>query len=263
MHGLVVGVDWHVIWLRIFHPDSVFARALWVTVYVSVISQTLGVLLGLVAALMRMSRIAPLRWLSGIYIWIFRGTPLLVQIFFIYVTVNLPSINLGIWTIQSEALTGIVALSLNEGAYMREIIRAGIDSIDAGQMEAAKSLGMRYALAMRRIVLPQAARVIVPPLGNEFNNMMKTTSLLSVIGVYELFADAQQGYSATFRSEYFVAVAFWYLLLTTVWSVIQTWIERRLAKSEQGEDVSFGEKLLLAWDPRVMWGRGMPWWGNR
>src|SRR2546423_3253876 len=237
MHVLVA-VDWHVIWLRIFHPNNVFARALWATVYISVISQAAGVLLGLVAALMRMSRLWPLRLLSGIYVWIFRGTPLLVQIFFIYVTVNLPNLNLGIWTVPSEALTGIVALSINEGSYMREIIRAGIDSIDRGQMEAAKSVGMRYGLAMRRIILPQAARVIVPPLGNEFNNMMKTTSLLSVIGVYELFADAQQGYSATFKSVYFVAVAIWYLVLTTTWTFIQAWIERRLAKSERTDELS-------------------------
>jgi len=246
---MLAAVDWHVIWQRIFHPGPVFWHALWVTVYVSVISQGLGVLLGLIAALMRVSRFAPLRWLSGIYAWIFRGTPLLVQIFFIYVTFNLPSINLHFWTISSEALTGIVALSLNEGAYMREIIRAGIDSIDRGQMEAAKSLGMRYGLAMRRIVLPQAARVIVPPLGNEFNNMMKNTSLLAFIGVYELFADAQQGYSASFNGDYFIVVAFWYLMLTTVWTFIQAWIERRLAKSEHGEDLSFRERLALAWNP--------------
>ena len=111
---------------------------------------------------------------------------------------------------------------------MREIIRAGIDSIDKGQMEAARSLGMRQSLAMRRIILPQALRVIVPPLGNEFNNMMKTTSLVYTIGVYELFADAEQGYSQTFHAEYFVAVAFWYLVLTSVWSLIQAAIERRL-----------------------------------
>jgi polar amino acid transport system permease protein len=249
MHALVVGVDWHLVWMRIFHPGPVFWRALWATVYISVISQTLGVALGLVAALMRMSRFSPIRLISGIYAWIFRGTPLLVQIFFIYVTFNLPSINLHFWTIPSEALTGIVALSLNEGAYMREIIRAGIDSIDKGQMEAAKSLGMRYGLAMRRIVLPQAARVIVPPLGNEFNNMMKNTSLLAFIGVYEAFADAQQGYSASFNSDYFLLVAFWYLMLTTVWTFIQAWIERRLAKSELGEQLSFRERLALAWNP--------------
>jgi polar amino acid transport system permease protein len=255
MHGLVA-VDWHIIWLRVLHPNNVFARALWVTIYVSVVSQAAGVLLGLLAALMRMSRLAPLRLLSGIYVWVFRGTPVLVQIFFIYVTVNLPSLNLGIWNVPSEALTGIVALSVNEGAYMREIIRAGIDSIDKGQMEAAKSVGMRYGQAMRRIVLPQAARVIVPPLGNEFNNMLKTTSLLSIIGVYELFADAQQGYSASFKSEYYVAVAFWYLILTTAWTFIQASIERRLAKSERGEELTFRERLQAAWNPVTAWARG-------
>jgi polar amino acid transport system permease protein len=248
MHVLAA-MDWHIVWQRIFHPGNVFARALWTTVYISVISQAAGVILGLIAALMRMSGFAPFRWLSGLYAWIFRGTPLLVQIFFIYVTFNLPSINLHFWTIPSEALTGIVALSVNEGAYMREIIRAGIDAVDRGQMEAAKSLGMRYGLAMRRVVLPQAARVIVPPLGNEFNNMMKNTSLLSVIGVYELFADAQQGYSATFSSAFYVAVAFWYLVLTTIWTFIQAWIERRLGKSEEGEELTFRERLALAWNP--------------
>jgi polar amino acid transport system permease protein len=257
MHVLVA-VDWHIIWLRIFHPGNVFARALWATIYISVISQVLGTALGLVAALMRMSRFAPLRWLSGFYVWIFRGTPLLVQIFFIYTTFNLPSFHFGsLWTIPSEATTGIVALSVNEGAYMREIIRAGIDSIDRGQMEAAKSIGMRYGLAMRRIILPQAARVIVPPLGNEFNNMMKNTSLVYTIGTYELFADAESAYSVALKSEYFLAVAFWYLMLTTGWTFIQAWLERRLARSERGEELSFRERLALAWDPMAAWGRGI------
>jgi polar amino acid transport system permease protein len=252
MHVLVA-FDWHVIWLQIFHPNGVFARALWATIYISIVSQAAGVLLGLIAALMRMSRLAPLRWLSGIYVWIFRGTPLLVQIFFIYTTFNLPTIHLGIWTIPSEALTGIVALSINEGAYMREIVRAGIDSIDRGQMEAAKSIGMRYGLAMRRIVLPQAARVIVPPLGNEFNNMMKNTALVYTIGVYELFSDANNNYSQALKSEYFIAVAFWYLVLTTVWTFIQALIERRLARSERGEELSFRERVIAAWNPAAAW----------
>src|SRR5438552_4823109 len=193
-----------------------------------------------------MSRFWPLRLISGIYVLIFRGTPVLVQIFFVYLAFNLPSVDLGIGTIPAEAVAGILALSINEGAYMREIIRAGIDSIDKGQMEAAKSLGMRYGLAMRRIVLPQAARVIVPPLGNEFNNMMKTTSLVYTIGVYELFADAQQGYSRTFHPEFYVGVAFWYLVLTSVWTVIQAAIERRLAASERGEASTFRERLVAA-----------------
>ena len=249
MHALVA-VDWHIVWLRVFHPGNVFARALWATIYISVVSQALGVALGLVAALMRVSRLAPLRWLSGIYVWIFRGTPLLVQIFVIYTTFNTPAFSFGkVWSVPAEATTGILALSINEGAYMREIIRAGIDSIDKGQMEAAKSLGMRYGLAMRRIILPQAARVIVPPLGNEFNNMLKNTALLFTIGVFELFAFSEQNYSQFFIADYFLAIAVWYLMLTTVWTFIQAYIERRLAVSERGDALSFRERLELAWNP--------------
>ncbi len=246
---MVAAIDWHVIWSRIFHPNGPFAHALWATIYISIVAQIVGILLGLVAALARMSHIWPLRLLSGLYVLIFRGTPVLVQIFFFYFALNLPDIHLAGVKLTSEVSAGMLALSINEGAYMREIIRAGIDSIDKGQMEAAKSLGMRSGLAMRRIILPQAARVIIPPLGNEFNNMMKTTSLVYTIGVYELFADAEQGYSLTFHPEYFVAVAFWYLVLTTIWSFIQASIERRLAVSERGDQLSFRERLVAAWAP--------------
>jgi polar amino acid transport system permease protein len=254
---MVAAIDWHVLWSRIFHPNAVFARALWTTIYISIVAQGLGILLGLVAALMRMSRLWPLRAVSGLYVLIFRGTPVLVQIFFFYFALGLPNVvHLGAFNLTAEVSAGILALSINEGAYMREIIRAGIDSIDRGQMEAAKSLGMRYGLAMRRIVLPQAARVIVPPLGNEFNNMMKTTSLVYTIGVYELFADAEQGYSQTFHPEFFVAVAFWYLVLTSVWTFIQAAIERKLAVSERGDRLSFRERLVTAWNPVAAFSRG-------
>jgi polar amino acid transport system permease protein len=250
---MLAAVDWHVVGDRIFHPDHAFFRALYTTVYMAVISQVIGVLLGLVAALMRSSRLAPLRWLSGVYVWLFRGTPLLVQIFFIYYGANqllgftlIPnSLNLGAFKIDGAIVAGILALGVNEGAYMREIIRAGIDSIDRGQMEAAKSLGMRYGLAMRRIVLPQAARVIVPPLGNEFNGMIKNTSLLAFIGVYEMFLDAEQGYSVTFKPvEYFLGVAFWYLVLTTIWTLVQVQIERKLGASEREEDEGWAQRFL-------------------
>jgi polar amino acid transport system permease protein len=257
MHALVA-IDWHVIWQRIFHPDNVFARALWATVWISIVAQTVGVLLGLVAALARMSRFAPFRVASGVYIWVFRGTPVLVQLFYVYFAFHWPTYDLGFWTITDAALAATVALSINEGAYMREIIRAGIDSIDKGQMEAAKAIGMTYGQAMRRIILPQAARVIVPPLGNEFNNMMKTTSLAYTIGVYELFADAEQKYSQFFIADYFLAVAFWYLVLTTVWTFVQAWIERRLSVSERGDELSFRERLQEAWNPMTAWGRGAP-----
>src|SRR6476659_1341606 len=137
---------------------------------------------------------------------------------------------------------------------MREIIRAGIDAIDTGQMEAARSLGMTYGLAMRRIVLPQAARVIVPPLGNEFNAMLKNTSLVFTIGVYELFADAEIRYANTFKPvEYFGAVAVWYLVLTTVWTLIQSQIERKLSVSERGDELTFWERLVGAWSPVTAW----------
>ncbi len=256
MHGLVA-VDWHVIWQQVFHPHPVFFHTLWTTVYISVVSQVAGVLIGLVAALARMSRLAPFRWISGVYVLIFRGTPLLVQIFYVYFAFSWPSLHFGFWTVSDAAIAGIVALSINEGAYMREIIRAGIDSVDRGQMEAARSVGMTYGLAMRRIILPQAARVIVPPLGNEFNNMMKNTSLVYTIGVFEMFAFAQQNYSQTFIADYFLAIAVWYLVLTTVWTFIQAIIERRLAVSERGEELSFRERLELAWNPTTAWARGI------
>jgi polar amino acid transport system permease protein len=262
---MLAAIDWHVIWHRIFHVDHAFFRALYTTVYIAVIAQVMGVLLGLVAALARMSKLWPFRLLSGIYVLVFRGTPLLVQIFFVYYGTNIllgftlipNKLDLGVFALDGAVFAGILALGINEGAYMREIVRAGIDAIDKGQMEAARSLGMTSGLAMRRIVLPQAARVIVPPLGNEFNNMLKTTSLVFTIGVYEMFADAEIHYSQTFQPvEYFLAVAFWYLVLTGVWSVIQVQIERKLAASERGEEVSFWERLVQAWTPMQAWARG-------
>ena len=262
---MLAAVDWHVVWQRLFHPDDVFARALWTTVYIAVAAQVLGVLLGLVAALMRTSRFLVVRVVSGAYVLLFRGTPLLVQIFFVYFGLNIlfgfslipTTLNFGLFQMDGAVFAGILALGLNEGAYMREIIRAGIDAIEKGQMEAARSLGMTYGLAMRRIVLPQAARVIVPPLGNEFNAMLKNTSLVFTIGVYEMFADAEIHYSTTFKPvEFFGAVAVWYLLLTGIWSVIQAQIERKLATSERDEELSFWERVVQAWTPVQAWARG-------
>src|SRR5437870_6566733 len=262
---MLAAVDWHILWQRIFHPDHVFVLALWRTIYISICAQALGVVLGLIGALMRLSRFFPLRLLSGLYVLVFRGTPLIVQIFFVYFGANLlfgltlipRTVHLGVFDMDGAAFAGIVALGINEGSYMREIIRAGIDAVDRGQLEAARSLGMPYRLAMRRIVLPQAPRFIIPPLGNEFNNMMKTSSLVFFIGVTELFGDAEIRYSTTcIPVEYFLAVAFWYLVLTSVWSVIQAQIERRLAVSERGDELSFRERVFQAWAPVAAWGRG-------
>jgi len=262
---MLAALEWHILWQRIFHPDHVFVLALWRTVYISVLAQLLGVVLGLIGALMRMSGFLPFRLLSGLYVLVFRGTPLIVQIFFVYFGANLlfgltlipRTVHLGVFDMDGAAFAGIVALGLNEGAYMREIIRAGIDAVDKGQLEAARSLGMPYRLAMRRIILPQATRFIIPPLGNEFNSMMKNSSLVFFIGVTELFGDAEIRYSTTFKPvEYFLAVAFWYLVLTSVWSVIQAQIERKLTVSERGDELTFRERLVEAWLPMQAWARG-------
>ena len=225
----------------IFSPDSQILNGLRLTVFISVVSQIIGIVLGIFGALGRMSRRAPFRIIANIYIWVFRGTPLLVQIVFFFFGLGAahiydwPAINLLGLTIPGEIQAGIFALGLNEGAYMSEIVRAGIISIDSGQMEAAKSLGMTFGLGMRRIVLPQAARIIIPPLGNEFNNMLKTTSLLFVISVQELYTTFSIKQGQSFQPfEMYLACALWFLLLTTIWSFVQASIERRLGKGVAG-----------------------------
>jgi polar amino acid transport system permease protein len=254
-----INVEWSIIAERIISPPPEFWRALLTTVSIAVIAQLLGVGLGLVSALAGLSRFWPVRGLSAAYVLLIRGTPLIVQIFFIFFGANLffgvtlfpREVSLVGLTLSGAVLAGITALAVNEGAYMSEIIRAGIQAVDPGQMEAALSVGMTRSKAMRRIVLPQAARVIVPPLGNEFNNMIKNTSLLAFIGVYELFFDAEVGYSTTFRPvEYFFAVAFWYLVLTTIWSLIQARIERRLDPAGQEQEAGFRARMQ-----RLQWGR--------
>jgi polar amino acid transport system permease protein len=233
---------WNFFFDSILRPDNFILSGLWLTVSISVTAQIIGVVLGIFGALGRMSRIRPIRWAANVYVWFFRGTPLLVQIAFLFYGLSVakiwtwPDLALPFVTVAGAVQAGIFALGVNEGAYMTEIVRAGIIAIDPGQLEAAKSLGMTYGQAMRRIILPQAARVIVPPLGNEFNNMLKTTSLLVIISVpelYVIFSRKQGNYFAPF--EFFLAAAVWYLLLTTIWSLIQAWIERRLGRGIGGE----------------------------
>jgi polar amino acid transport system permease protein len=224
-------------WDSLFHPSPAIVNGLGLTLGISVVAQFLGVILGVFAALGKMAKFRPFRTIANIYIWVFRGTPLLVQLsFFFYgfATAGLfkwPTVTSGPIYILPEVLAGTVILGVNEGAYMAEIVRAGILAVDPGQTEAAKSLGMTYGQTMRRIVLPQAARVIVPPLGNEFNNMLKTTSLLSVLSVMELYNTFSVAAGNSFASfELFAAAAVWYLLLTTIWGLVQSRIERRLAR---------------------------------
>ena len=218
-----------------FQPSSLFLQGLARTVYISVLAQALGIVFGLGLELCRRSRFRALRWLAGTYVWLVRGTPLLVQLVLVYN--GLAATNLyrfEDWTIGSVVILGvvqaaIVTLAANEAAYMAEIIRAALDAIDVGQAEAAKALGMTPSMTMRLVLLPQAAKIVVPPLGNEFNLMMKSTSLVSVIGLQEMFLTAQSINSATFKTfEIFLTVAAYYLALTTVWAFVQRWIERKM-----------------------------------
>ena len=226
--------DWGFFADAVFHPSGPFLTGLWRTVYISVLAQALGVVGGLAIALMRRSRFRPLRWIAAGYVWMIRGTPLLVQLVIVYNGLaatgiyRFSDVSLGSLTILGVIQAAILTLAINEAAYMSEIIRASLDAVDDGQTEAAKALGMSPAVAMRTVILPQATRIVIPPLGNEFNLMMKSTSLLSVIGVQEMFLTAQSINSATFKTfEIFMAAAVYYLLLTTIWSFVQSALERR------------------------------------
>jgi len=234
--------DWGFFWHYLLEPSSVYLHGLWLTLSLSVISQSLGTVIGLFAALGRLSRFRLIQTIVGFYVWVMRGTPLLVQIVFIYTGLaagnifRFEDIDLVFVVLPGNIQAAILALSLNEGAYMSEIIRAGIASVDIGQTEAARSLGMTYGKLMRRIILPQAARVIIPPLGNDFNGMLKNTTLVSVIGVPELLLATEMVTSATFRVfELYLVVAIYFLTLTTAWGVVQQWIERRYGEPAERE----------------------------
>ncbi|MEK0100130.1 amino acid ABC transporter permease [Streptomyces sp. A475] len=214
------------------------------TLWLTVAAMTLGLVLGTLVAVMRLSDDPVLYGLSSLFVWVFRGTPLLVQIIFWgyagalyqHVMVGIPFTGVTFFqadtnTLLTPAVAALLALGLNEAAYASEIVRAGIRSVDAGQTEAAHSLGMRPALTMRRIVLPQAMRVIIPPLGNETINMLKMTALVSVIAAHDLMSNLQDVYGQNYQVIPMLVVAsLWYLALVSVLSVPQAWLERRYGR---------------------------------
>lgn len=192
----------------------------WTTVWLTAASIAIGLVLGLIAALMRMSKNPLVNGPARFYIWLWRGTPLLVQLIIIYT--GLPQLGIRLNVIQSALL----GMGVNEGAYLSEIIRAGILSVDKGQFDAARALGMNYRKMMQVVILPQAARVIIPPLGNSFNGLLKTSSLASVISMEELLRRSQLLIQAKFAVlEIFLVAALYYLALTTIWGAIQRRIE--------------------------------------
>lgn len=213
------------------------------TVVLTAIAMAIGIVLGTILAVMKTSQNGVLASLASSYIWFFRGTPLLVQLIFWYnLSALYPRLSAGIpfgpsfLSVQTNSVinvfgAAILGLGLNEAAYMAEIIRSGLLSVDRGQADAARAIGMQNGMLFRRIILPQALRIIVPPTGNQVIGMLKATSLVSVIALPELLYSAQLIYSANFQTIPLLVVAcIWYLIVTSVLSVGQIFVERYYGK---------------------------------
>ncbi|MDX7950816.1 amino acid ABC transporter permease [Lichenihabitans sp. Uapishka_5] len=199
----------------------------WATLWLTAVSMVCGLALGFVLALMRRSQLRLISTPAGLYIWLFRGTPLLVQLIVIYT--GLPQLGIKFGVVQSA----LIGLSLNEAAYLAEIIRAGIGAVPPGQVRAARALGMRERQIMRYIVLPQALRIVLPPLGNSVNGLLKTTSITSVISMEELLRRTQVLIQEQFEVlELFSVAALYYLAMTTAWQLVQRQLERYADRSD-------------------------------
>lgn len=206
-----------------------------VTIMISISVVFFGTLIGVLVTLIKRSHVKPLTWVVNLYVWIFRGTPMVVQIMIAFAWMhfnNMPTIGFGVLDLDfSRLLPGIIIISLNSGAYISEIVRAGIEAVPKGQLEAAYSLGIRPQNAMRYVILPQAFKNILPALGNEFITIIKDSALLQTIGVMELWNGAQSVVTATYSpiSPLLVA-AFYYLMVTTVMAQLLAVLERHMAQ---------------------------------
>jgi polar amino acid transport system permease protein len=243
VHSLITNPAWRwdVVW-RFLFTDRVLSGLL-ITIELTVYSMVIGVVLGIVIAVMRLSDNPIVSTVAWAYAWFFRGTPVLVQvIFWSFIGALYPVLSLGIpfgpeffyWdsNVLIAVFTGaVLGFGLNEAAYMSEIVRAGILSVDQGQTEAAEALGMTRLKILRRIILPQAMRVIIPPTGNETISMLKTTSLASVIAVGDLFTVAQRIYGENYlQIPLLIVASIWYLVLTSLLSFAQYFVERRYSR---------------------------------
>jgi polar amino acid transport system permease protein len=249
--------EWSVVGDFLF--DERILEGLRVTIELTVIAMAIGIVLGVILAVMRLSPNPLVSGGSWLYIWFFRGTPVLVQLLFWYnIAALYPKLALGIpfgpALVHVDANTAItpftaaiLGLGLNEGAYMAEIVRAGIISVPEGQGDAARSLGMTRLQTLRRIVLPQAMRVIIPPTGNETISMLKTSSLASVIVVTELLYAAQLIYSVNFKTiQLLIVASVWYIVCTSLLYVGQYYLERHYGRgaSRQLADTALQRVLL-------------------
>ena len=208
------------------------------TVVMAVLAMALGIVLGAAIAVMRLSPNPVLAGVAAGYTWLFRGTPLILQLLLwfnlalVFPTIGIP----GVWSaravdVMTPFLSALLGLGINQGAYTSEVMRAGMISVDAGQYEAAAAIGMGRLRALRRIILPQAMRVVIPPLGNEFIGMVKATSLASVIQYPEVLHNAENIYYANSRViELLIVAGIWYLLVVSVLTPLQMLLERRFAR---------------------------------
>lgn len=233
---------WPVVGAYLFDPQVL--QGMLLTLMLTVVSMTTGIVLGVVLAIMRVSGNPVFAGVSGAYVWFFRGTPLLVQLIFWYNIAALypvialglpfggPSIVIGSANVLITPLgAALLGLSLNEAAYMAEIIRSGISSVDEGQLDAGRALGMTRSKLLRRVILPQAMRVVIPPTGNQVISMLKGTSLVSVLAISDLLYAVQSIYSLNYEVIPLLLVAcIWYLVLTTVLSVVQSRLEERYGR---------------------------------
>ena len=235
---------WHVVGQYFFDP--VVISGLYVSLGLTVVAMAFGIVLGLLLAVARMSKDTLASSLASLFIWFFRGTPLLVQLIFWYnLSTLFPTLSIGIpfgptfvsWdtnSVISPMTAAIAGLALNEAAYMAEIIRGGLLSVDRGQFETAEAFGMTRSRALRRIIIPQAMRSIVPPTGNQLISMIKATSLVSVIAMADLLYSVQSIYNRTFEVVPMLLVAvIWYLLITSVLNVGQSYVERYYSRSDR------------------------------
>lgn len=221
-------------WDLVMTSVPLLLQGAWLTIRLTTIAVSFGIILGTCAALLRLTK-GPFRYLASVYIDFMRGTPLLVQIFIIYYGIpsimggQIPHSIVDIWPF----IAAVIALSINSGAYVAEIVRAGIQAVEKGQSEAALSLGLTPTATMRYIILPQAFRHIVPPLGNEFIALLKDSSLVSAIALEELVRKGQIIVGRTFRPfEVYFVVAILYLIMTVTISRVVSILERRLRVGE-------------------------------
>ncbi|HWQ08237.1 MAG TPA: amino acid ABC transporter permease [Holophaga sp.] len=233
-------IDWPVV--KEFFLAPVLIKGLGNTLLITLLSILMGLALGVVFAVMRLSKNPVTNTVANVYIWLFRGTPVYLQLLIWFnLALVFPSVNLGFYhgrmvDVMTPFLAALLGLGINEGAYMTEIVRGGILSVDRGQLEAASTLGMTRLMAMRRIVLPQAMRVVIPSIGNEFIGLLKTSSMASTIAFTEILHRAQLIYFVNAKViELLIVAAAWYMIIVTLFTVIQVRVERRYARGQSHE----------------------------